>query len=1109
MPISEHVRLIIEIVNAPQGARSMRSLESHAQSMRNAFISGRTTIAQFQQSVQTDLGNLEKFVKQSSTRFQQSASGLVLPASLAEQTEQTAERINKAVESTTRGTRQLTRAQSADSEVRKRGNLLLIDFSRIAQDSVFGIRAMVNNMDPLILNTQRYTDAVAAANGGTAGFTATMKGLRAVLSGPGGLLVLINILFLLGSLTDVFDPIVKQFNSIKDAILGTTDAAKELQKELEKTTDRGLKLREGIDITASIDSWRNLNNQIRELEGQNAEAMAKRIFNAFGSLGASELDGTSRALQRENKRIAAEIKDLQALQETHKEAVREFRLLELSLISADPNAISRIEQEAINRAKEFSVDILEIRKRDGQQQLQLEGDIARERVNVRAHHLEIEKRNILAFRFNLYSTLIAQERALSKALTEEERTRIQASIDNIKRFQAELAQQAQIINLVIAGAKAQADENQRIAEAAAARDARRRAQDLASELREIQLRNTFEGVDERIGLLEHETEQNKIQLERQLEDWETQYGANGKLRNLTRQFVEQIDKEFIDKKEKILIEDEAKTRAHSEALIRIQEQLALAYGASTEAILSAQLARAQAELDLIPEEDIEKRRQQIESIKRLEAELATFRASMSARERDRVEEELFFRRELEEATRASQSRIQQILQVGKRSEFQILQERKDALIRFIEDSKAEADRYAEVFAEIKRVQEELAVVPLGTQRYFELRGELASLETQMKLVEQAQERYRDGQIDLLQLNEEIARLEDRIWKERENNIERWLNSTISAVRQAFSAQRRFTDLDVEYQRHQFQQRERDLHESLAKQEISNREHHFELRKLAQDRAEFEKDVEEDRKSVLVSLSENLTDAIIKEGQRRLAAFIAEQVIRIAISKAAIKTTEAAVTSSMATITASAAPAAAATSIATAGGSAVAGAAAAIAAIGAIIAALAAIKGFDKGGYTGDDRPDRVAGLVHGGEFVLTQRAVRGNKKPFYALMRALERGLDPNELMQFLQAKGWDTRINPFIVGGFGYQSGGFAAGAASLNLPEELSSHNRGATLRSDAGVDALRSELRGLRSEIRALAEAPRPVVVSRRTQADLVRGGADYIEGKRTINPHIQRR
>jgi tape measure domain-containing protein len=72
-------------------------------------------------------------------------------------------------------------------------------------------------------------------------------------------------------------------------------------------------------------------------------------------------------------------------------------------------------------------------------------------------------------------------------------------------------------------------------------------------------------------------------------------------------------------------------------------------------------------------------------------------------------------------------------------------------------------------------------------------------------------------------------------------------------------------------------------------------------------------------------------------------------------------------------TAAMAPAAAATSLATAGGNSI-GATAAIIGVSALAAGVLAMAAFEEGGYTGRGSRKRVAGVVHGDEFVLNSAA---------------------------------------------------------------------------------------------------------------------------------------
>jgi len=75
---------------------------------------------------------------------------------------------------------------------------------------------------------------------------------------------------------------------------------------------------------------------------------------------------------------------------------------------------------------------------------------------------------------------------------------------------------------------------------------------------------------------------------------------------------------------------------------------------------------------------------------------------------------------------------------------------------------------------------------------------------------------------------------------------------------------------------------------------------------------------------------------------------------------------------------------------------------AAAAVGGLVAIYKGAKsalGFAEGGYTGEGGKREVAGVVHGGEYVFHQEAVRGDRKGFDGLMTAMKDGVTPDQLM--------------------------------------------------------------------------------------------------------------
>jgi hypothetical protein len=101
---------------------------------------------------------------------------------------------------------------------------------------------------------------------------------------------------------------------------------------------------------------------------------------------------------------------------------------------------------------------------------------------------------------------------------------------------------------------------------------------------------------------------------------------------------------------------------------------------------------------------------------------------------------------------------------------------------------------------------------------------------------------------------------------------------VGIVADSLRHERDISDLDIELQAERFAEEERNLRESLRNREIEQREFDLEMRRLSQDRSQFEQRVEEDRASFVARSWQNLTGLIIAEIQRQVAAWIAAQII---------------------------------------------------------------------------------------------------------------------------------------------------------------------------------------------------------------------------------------
>jgi hypothetical protein len=340
------------------------------------------------------------------------------------------------------------------------------------------------------------------------------------------------------------------------------------------------------------------------------------------------------------------------------------------------------------------------------------------------------------------------------------------------------------------------------------------------------------------------------------------------------------------------------------------------------------------------------------------------------------------------------------------------------------------------------------------------------------------------QLESLNIQQQIAREEQRILESRAQQLQQFTdifaNSILDFRRQSDS----LTDFDIRAQRREFAQREEALRESLRRNLIDQEQYSFDVQQLQQDRSQFERQVEEERAGFLRTLREGLTDFLIEEGLRQLSAFIARTTAQALFAKGAQATATAATVASMGAIGTAAAPAAAATSIATFGASAAAGTAAAntgILQVTALVKSLqaAAGVGFKEGGYTGDASKHQIAGVVHGGEYVMPANIVQGQVGAFRRLHNMLEtRALNLDQLI--------------FMLGARGFQSGGFVPTGVATPAFAPASNASRPG-VESGRGIDSLRSDVGRLANAVTRLANRPNEVVISPRSSRQITKAAS----------------
>lgn len=339
----------------------------------------------------------------------------------------------------------------------------------------------------------------------------------------------------------------------------------------------------------------------------------------------------------------------------------------------------------------------------------------------------------------------------------------------------------------------------------------------------------------------------------------------------------------------------------------------------------------------------------------------------------------------------------------------------------------------------------------------------------------------------------------RLLDKRTAFIEDQLRQFLGTVRGALTSQQEITDTEVQLQQIRFDEEEERLRESLENREIDVRRFNLEMQRLAEERAAFDKRVEQDRASTLKRIGKGLVDQLIAEAERlvakRIALMIAEKLAGKAATQEAVGTT----TVAMGEVAAAAAPAAALTSIATAG-------AAALAAVAGIIAVFAAIRGFSKGfaegGFTGPGGKHEPAGVVHAGEFVITREAVRGKPRPFYMLQEALSQGLLPEDLEAWLQSMGQRRMALPTLSRIAGFAEGGFAEAAALQAVPVA-------AVTGTGFDIEPLMREIAMLRATVSAQTRtleratlSSRDVIVDRRDALRLTQEGERYAKMKNSL-------
>ncbi len=288
-------------------------------------------------------------------------------------------------------------------------------------------------------------------------------------------------------------------------------------------------------------------------------------------------------------------------------------------------------------------------------------------------------------------------------------------------------------------------------------------------------------------------------------------------------------------------------------------------------------------------------------------------------------------------------------------------------------SGARVEDAAEVASAVAAAEQGVAEVVVDGQRY--------TVEELKRLAEERKQINAEVDEAVVAGSEQAADRAVETYKRQLDAVREAAGRTIDAIGEAFSRQRKYTDLDIEAQRARYAQDEKDLRDSLRNKELSQREYNLQLRLLAQDRGDFERSVAEDQKTV--------GDALLADSLG-FAKQVATNVISAEIAKG------------------------------TAGYFAdvlkffgFLGPFAPVAAAATVPAMLGVFKsvipGFATGGSVsgrGTGTSDEVLAWLSNGEHIITAQAARGQHGALALLNAQMEAGLDLEELLRMMATSG-------------------------------------------------------------------------------------------------------
>ena len=282
----------------------------------------------------------------------------------------------------------------------------------------------------------------------------------------------------------------------------------------------------------------------------------------------------------------------------------------------------------------------------------------------------------------------------------------------------------------------------------------------------------------------------------------------------------------------------------------------------------------------------------------------------------------------------------------------------DAILADIADVRLarEAEVNASLLEGGRQVSEQLARENLASLDQF-AEAEAERIETVEEMNFASVARQRDAQRAAI---EEAARLAEQKLQQIQSYIGAAFDGVVNAFETSLFGGGR-SDAEIEKQKRRYRQEEAALKDSLKKKRIDQEDYALEMQLLDERRSAFSQQVEAERAGFITGSLLALSD---------VAKQAALDVLKAELVKAAGKQ----VSQVMGTVPFP-------LNIGIAG--------AAYLAVLGLEKAITGAAGFFDGGYTGGGDPRSAAGVVHGGEFVMTADTVRGNPLPFYSIMDSI------------------------------------------------------------------------------------------------------------------------